>query len=85
MLSGNVGSSCWTIRTCRVNQVTNPVLNHESLKDRKVITTSGTSPWAFVKYVLYNDLLEAGQCVSSGSSTNKIDHHDITEISMKMA
>ena len=61
MLSGNVGSSCWTIRTCRVNQVTNPVLNHESLKDREVITTSETSPWAFVKHVLYNDRLAAGQ------------------------
>ena len=59
MLSENVGSSCWTIRTCRYNQDTNPVLNHESLRDREVITTSGTSPCAFVKHVLYNGRLAA--------------------------
>jgi len=45
MLSGRVGSSCWTIDTCRVNLVTNPELNHEQGNDRKVITTSGESPW----------------------------------------
>jgi hypothetical protein len=61
MLFGNVGSSCWTIRTCHVDQATNPVLNHESLKNREVITTSGTSPWAFIKHVLYNGRLSAGQ------------------------
>jgi len=51
ILSGSVGSSCWTIRTCRDNLLTNPVLNHE---DCEMITTSGTYPWAFAKQILYN-------------------------------
>jgi hypothetical protein len=49
--SGRVGSSCSTSGTCRVNLVTNPVINRERGKDQEVLTTSGTYPW-------YNIVLE---------------------------
>ena len=46
--SGRVKSSCSTIGTRRVDLVTNPVINHEWGKDRKVFTTSGTYPGSVV-------------------------------------
>jgi hypothetical protein len=43
--SGRVNSSCSSSGTCRVNLVTNPVINHEWGKNREVLTTSGTYPY----------------------------------------
>ena len=37
--TGRVGSSCPTSGTRRVNLVTNPVINHESGKNREVLTS----------------------------------------------
>jgi hypothetical protein len=46
--SGMVNSSSTTSDTRRVNLVANPVISHESGKNREVFTTSGTYPWSFV-------------------------------------
>jgi hypothetical protein len=42
--TGRVSSSWSTSGTCRVNLVTNLVINHEWGKDREELTTSGTYP-----------------------------------------
>jgi hypothetical protein len=52
--SGRVSSSCSTSGTRRVNLVTNPVINREWGKGRKVFTTSGTYPWSFVTQIFHN-------------------------------
>jgi hypothetical protein len=52
--SGRVSSSCSTSGTRRVNLVTNPVVNHEWGKDRKVFTASGTYAWSFVTQIFRN-------------------------------
>jgi hypothetical protein len=52
--SGRVNSSCSTSGTRRVNVVKNPVLSHECEKDREVLTTRGTYPWAFVTQIFHN-------------------------------
>jgi hypothetical protein len=52
--SGRVSSSCSTSGTRRVNLVTNPVISHEWVEDREVLTTSGTHPWSFVTQIVYN-------------------------------
>ena len=52
--SGSVGISCSTNGTCRVNLVTNLVINHEWGKDQGVLTTSGTYPWWFVTEIFHN-------------------------------
>ena len=49
-----VSSSCSTSGTCRVNQVTNPVISHKWGNDREVFTTSGTYPWSFVTQIFHN-------------------------------
>ena len=57
MCSGRLTSSCSTSGTRRVNLVTNPVINHEWVKDREVLTTSGTHPWSFVVQIF-----RSGEC-----------------------
>jgi hypothetical protein len=52
--SGRVNSSCSTSYIRRVNLVTNPVINHEWEKDRKVFMTSGIYPWSFVTQMFRN-------------------------------
>jgi hypothetical protein len=54
MCSGRVGSSCSTSDTRRVNLVTNPVISHESRKDREVLTSTGTYPWSFVTQIFHS-------------------------------
>jgi hypothetical protein len=51
--SGRVNSSCSTTDTHRVNLVTNPVINHERGKDRKVYT-SGIYPWSSVTQIFHS-------------------------------
>ena len=52
--SGRVSSYCTTSGTHRVNLVTNPMINHEWGKDREVLTTRGTYPWAFVTQIFHS-------------------------------
>jgi hypothetical protein len=51
---GRVNSSCSTSDTRRVNLVTNPMTSHERVKDREVLTTSGTYLWSFVTQISHN-------------------------------
>ena len=52
--SGRVNSSCSTSDTRRVNLVTNPMTSHERVKDREVLTISGTYLWSFVTQISHN-------------------------------
>ena len=54
MSSRRVDSSCFSSCTRRVTLITNPVISHESGKDRIVITTSGTYQWSFVTRIFRN-------------------------------
>ena len=49
-----ISSSCSTSDTRCVNLVTNPVISHEWVKDREVLTTSGTYRWSFVTQMFSN-------------------------------
>ena len=44
--SGRVNSSSSNRGTRHVNLVTNPVISHESGRNREVLSTSGTYPWS---------------------------------------
>jgi hypothetical protein len=53
---GRVGSSCSTSDTRRVNLVTNPV------KDREMLTTSGTYPWSSVTQIFHRGVCFVDRC-----------------------
>jgi hypothetical protein len=53
--SRRVGSSCSTSGTRRVNLVTNPVISHEWVNDREVLTTSGIHSRSLVLCVCFVD------------------------------
>jgi hypothetical protein len=54
MCSGRVSKSYSTSDTRRINLVTNPVISHESGKDREVFTTSGTYPWSLLAQIFHS-------------------------------
>ena len=60
MCSGRVCSSCSISDTHRVNLITNSVISHESGKDGKVFTTSGTYMWSFVTQIFNSGQLSDG-------------------------
>ena len=69
-----INSSCSTSGTRRVNLVTNPVISHDSGKNREVFTTSGTYPWSFVTQVFHN-----GQPSHGGDrKTFEMDDYNVT-------
>jgi hypothetical protein len=53
--------SCSTSGTCRVNLVTNQIITREWVRDREVLTISGTNKWSFWHryYITVNQVMEA--------------------------